>query len=91
MLLEQQARAAGETNAAGDVSFIFLMLKGGLSTIDTWDMKPDAPAEFRGEFAPIPTNVAGIQIGDSMDYEGLLGGRPIRRPEADAVQTDHSI
>jgi hypothetical protein len=37
-------------------------LQGGLSTIDTWDMKPDAPAEFRGEFKPISTNVPGIQL-----------------------------
>ena len=34
------------------VSLIYVFLKGGLSTIDTFDMKPDAPAEFRGEFNP---------------------------------------
>ena len=32
---------------------IYVFLKGGLSTIDTFDMKPDAPAEFRGEFDPV--------------------------------------
>ena len=47
-----------------DVSLIYLFLHGGLSTIDTWDMKPDAPAEFRGEFKPIATKVPGIQIGE---------------------------
>jgi len=35
---------------------------GGPAHQDTWDMKPDAPAEIRGEFAPISTNVPGIQI-----------------------------
>jgi hypothetical protein len=64
MLMAQRAGAAGETKPGDEVSFIFLMLKGGLSTIDTWDMKPEAPAEFRGEFTPIPTNVPGIQIGE---------------------------
>ena len=45
-------------------SLIILYLKGGLSTIDTWDVKPDAPAEFRGDFKPIDTNVSGIRIGE---------------------------
>ncbi len=41
---------------------IFLFLYGGPSQIDTWDMKPDAPEEFRGEFRPISTSVAGTQM-----------------------------
>ena len=60
-LLARQAAAAGKA-ARDDVSLIILFLKGGLSTIDTFDLKPDAPAEFRGEFNPISTNVAGTQI-----------------------------
>src|SRR5690606_9403842 len=32
------------------------------SHMDTYDLKPQAPAEFRGEFKPIPTNVPGVQI-----------------------------
>ena len=39
-----------------------LFTLGGPSQLDTWDMKPDAPAEIRGPFKPIATNVAGIQI-----------------------------
>ncbi len=54
--------AARPSTAGGDKSLIILFLKGGLSTIDTWDMKPDAPAEFRGDFQPIATNVPGIQL-----------------------------
>lgn len=53
---------AGERPAKDDVSLIILFLQGGLSTIDTLDLKPDAPAEFRGEFSPIDTNVRGIQV-----------------------------
>src|SRR5215470_956626 len=45
-----------------DVSLIYLFLHGGLSTIDTLDLKPDAPAEFRGEFKPIRSNVPGIDL-----------------------------
>jgi hypothetical protein len=41
---------------------IILFMWGGPGQMDTWDMKPDAPEEYRGEFKPIPTNVDGIQI-----------------------------
>ncbi len=41
---------------------IMIFLPGGPSHQDTFDLKPDAPAEFRGEFKPIDTNVPGIQI-----------------------------
>ncbi|MFM7131922.1 MAG: DUF1501 domain-containing protein, partial [bacterium] len=43
-------------------SCILIFLFGGPSQIDLFDMKPDAPAEFRGEFKPIPTSVAGIDL-----------------------------
>jgi hypothetical protein len=43
-------------------SCIVIFLFGGPSQIDLFDMKPDAPAEFRGEFRPIPTSVPGIDI-----------------------------
>ena len=43
-------------------SVILVNLSGGLSHIDSLDMKPDAPAETRGEFKPIATTVPGVQI-----------------------------
>src|SRR4051812_2218587 len=46
-------QAAAPPRKRKDLSLIYLFLHGGLSTIDTWDMKPDAPTEFRGEFQPI--------------------------------------
>jgi len=45
-------------------SCILLMLVGGPSQNDTWDMKPEAPAEIRGPFRPIRTNVPGIRISE---------------------------
>ena len=67
-LLNQQAMATHfEADLSkNDRSLIVVFLRGGLSTIDTWDLKPDAPIEFRGDFNPIPTNVSGIQIGEHM-------------------------
>jgi hypothetical protein len=56
-------RAAGAEPGAGrGKSVIMIWLRGGPSHIDSYDMKPDAPAEIRGEFRPISTNVPGIQI-----------------------------
>src|SRR5882724_1559384 len=43
-------------------AIINIYLPGGPSHIDMWDPKPNAPAEIRGEFSPISTNVPGIQI-----------------------------
>src|SRR5262249_8023495 len=56
-------RAAG-ADPDRDINCIMLFLVGGPSHIDTWDPKPQAPAEIRGPFQPIATNVPGIQISD---------------------------
>jgi len=45
-------------------SCILLVLTGGPSHLDTWDMKPDTPREIRGPFRPIRTNVPGIEISE---------------------------
>jgi uncharacterized protein (DUF1501 family) len=57
----QRAKAAGVDS---DVNCIMLFLVGGPSQIDTWDPKPNAPAEVRGPFRPIATNVPGIQVSE---------------------------
>lgn len=43
-------------------SCILVFLNGGPSHLDTWDMKPDLPSEMRSEFAPIATDLPGIQV-----------------------------
>src|SRR3954451_5827972 len=45
-------------------SVILLWLWGGPAHLDTWDPKPDAPLEYRGPFAPIPTRVAGVRVAE---------------------------
>ena len=47
---------------ASDVNCILLWTDGGMSNIDTLDMKPNAPVEYRGEFKPISTNLADVQV-----------------------------
>ena len=59
-LSAQQASPGPATGSAKSVLFIFL--SGGLSQLDSFDMKPGAPVEIRGEFSPRPTPVPGIQV-----------------------------
>jgi uncharacterized protein (DUF1501 family) len=61
-LLQLKAEAAPTRGRAK--SIIMVHLSGGPSHIDTYDPKPDAPAEYRGDFKAIPTNVDGCQIGE---------------------------
>ncbi len=53
---------AGEVAQAKGKAAIFVNLAGGPSHMDMFDLKPDAPAEYRGEFNPIKTNVPGVEI-----------------------------
>src|SRR5256885_16097426 len=58
--------AAGEVTGAKAKAAIFVNLTGGPSHMDTFDLKPDAPAEYRGQFNPIKTNVKGIEISEHL-------------------------
>lgn len=58
-LLRAEAQAG---QGSSQKSLINIHLSGGPSHQDMFDLKPLAPVEFRGEFNPIPTNVAGIEI-----------------------------
>ena len=58
--------AASRGGAKPDVSCIFIFLAGGASQYETFDPKPDAPAEIRGPWAPIQTNVPGTVICEKL-------------------------
>ncbi len=55
-------KARGLADPSNQMNCIFLLLLGGVPQLDTWDMKPDAPAEIRGPYQPISTQTPGIQI-----------------------------
>ena len=57
---------AGQLQPGRAERAIFVELPGGPSHLDTFDLKPDAPDEFRGSFNPISTNVPGIQISEHL-------------------------
>ena len=54
--------ASANEPGSSDRSAVLIFLKGGPSHQDTFDLKPDAPVEYRGEFRPIRTNVSGMEI-----------------------------
>jgi uncharacterized protein (DUF1501 family) len=61
-----QMAHAGQVSNGKAQSAIFINLNGGPSHMDTFDLKPDAPEEYRGEFNPIQTNVSGIEISEHL-------------------------
>jgi hypothetical protein len=68
LTLADVLRLRAEQGAAPtpDMSVILIWKGGGPSHIDTWDLKPEAPAEYRGEFRPIATNVPGTYISEHL-------------------------
>lgn len=62
-LLRAEAKAA---QPRSETACILVWLQGGLSHIDSFDPKPDAPSEIRGDFAAIPTKVPGISLCDPL-------------------------
>src|SRR5215472_9428152 len=62
--LDRTAQAAPPRRRARGV--ILVMLEGGMSHLDTWDPKPNAPAQVRGEFGTIQTTVPDLRIGEHL-------------------------
>lgn len=69
------AFAASQGNAAKNKSVIFVYLAGGPSHLDMYDMKPDAPAEIRGEFRPINTNVSRMQVCEHLPLHAKIADK----------------
>jgi hypothetical protein len=68
------ARVGGKTRGhAAEKSCIFILLCGGPSHLDTWDLKPDAPAEIRGPYKPIATTVPGMRLCELAPRLAKLG------------------
>lgn len=64
-LLRLRAQPGGTGYGQGSArAVILLWLWGGPAQLDTWDPKPNAPLEFRGPFATIPTRTTGLRFGE---------------------------
>ena len=66
LLRANAAHANNDHVVRSDKSMIVLWLWGGPSHLETFDLKPEAPSEYRGEFRPIRTNVPGIEISEHL-------------------------
>jgi hypothetical protein len=72
-LLEARAHAAkSNVKLTSNKSAIMIYLPGGPSHMDMYDLKPEAPVEYRGEFNPIATNVPGIQICEHFPLQAKM-------------------
>jgi len=74
-MLRSRALAGGSTaptSGSPTKAAIMIYLPGGPSHLDTYDLKPEAPPEFKGEFKPISTNVPGIQICEHMPLQAKM-------------------
>ena len=59
-------RAANGTDSDLDTSVIFVWMPGGPPHMEMYDLKPNAPSDYRGEFHPVPTNVTGLDVCEFM-------------------------
>jgi len=68
----QAASKKQSPSSSAPKAAIMIYLPGGPSHMDMYDLKPDAPAEFRGEFKPIQTNVNGVQISEYFPMQAKM-------------------
>jgi hypothetical protein len=73
--LQGRAAANESSRPARAKACIFIYMWGGPAHQDVWDLKPEAPTEIRGEFQPIDTSAAGIQISEHMPRTARQGHR----------------
>src|SRR5262245_20421721 len=73
--LNARAPSTSGPRRGPEKSCIFIVQYGGASHHDSWDLKPDAPADIRGPYRPIATNVPGIRIGELLPRLARLADR----------------
>jgi hypothetical protein len=75
-LLRHRAQADESSAPAVDKPAVILIwLQGGPSHLETYDMKPMAPRDYRGEYNPIPTNVPGIDICEKLPLHAKVADK----------------
>jgi hypothetical protein len=72
VLRVKAAQEPAAVRTSSQKAAIMIYLPGGPSHMDMYDLKPDAPMEFRGEFKPIATNVPGVQICEHMPLQARM-------------------
>lgn len=89
--LPEILRAENESGVRNPLKgIIMVLLPGGPSHLDMFDVKPDAPAEIRGEFLPIPTTVPGLDICELMPKLAGLGEKLAVVRSLHGFRNDHN-
>src|SRR5262245_31198040 len=73
-VLRLKAQGVVDAGASGK-AIIMVYLNGGPSHIDLYDMKPEAPVEYRGEFKPIKTNVSGMHLCELLPLQAKIADK----------------
>jgi hypothetical protein len=87
-LLRHEARAERSERPK---SIIYVVLGGGPSHIDMYDLKPDAPEEFRGPFKPIATSLTGVRICELMPLQAQMMNQLALLRGVRSVENDHFL
>jgi hypothetical protein len=74
-LLEAQSRSGKANDSHSNPAVIFIWLPGGPPHMETYDMKPNAPVEYRGEFRPMQTNVSGIEVCELLPFHSKIADK----------------
>jgi uncharacterized protein (DUF1501 family) len=90
-VLRLRAAAAAQGGRSRDTAVIQIFLEGGPSHIDTFDPKPEAPAEFRGEFRPITGKVPGIAVCELLPRLALVLDRVAILRSVHHSSADHGV
>src|SRR3954451_14409092 len=85
-----------DVSRAKDTRVILLWLDGGPGHMDLYDMKPDAPAEYRGMWRPIKTNVPGMEISELFPRQAKIADkfslvRSLHHDDADHFSAAHRM
>lgn len=87
--LRLRAEAAPAAPPRERTALILVWLHGGPTHLETYDPKPDAPAEFRGPFGAIPTQVPGVYFSELLPRHAALADKFTILRSASHVATDH--
>lgn len=86
-----RAQAVSTPAAPRPKSLIYVVLNGGPSHLDMWDLKPHAPLEYRGPFSPIATKLPGVQICEHMPRQAEMMDRFTLVRGVRSVENDHFL
>lgn len=74
-LLRSRAHAAAAGHTSSNKSLIVFWTDGGVSQQDTWDLKPDAPADYRGMYSPVRTAIPGVVLSERLPQQAQVMDR----------------